>query len=115
MIERQTNFLGQMRVDVSILRAMESSVAGDFDVLAGNVLSGQQPLVVSGFKLTGITAGSPATSIQVLVAGSELINYNASESGSVFRVPSNRANETLNSTNPVVTGSWTASRRGPVA
>ena len=109
MIERQTNFLGQMRVDVSILRAMESSVAGDFDVLAGNVLSGQQPLVVSGFKLTGITAGSPATSIQVLVAGSELINYNASESGSVFRVPSNRANETLNSTNPVVTGSWTAS------
>lgn len=109
MVERQTNWLGQMRIDVPILRAMESSVSGDFDVSAGQILSGRQALVVSGFKLSGISTGAPATSIQVLVAGSILVNYNASEAGSMFSVPSNRANETLSSTNPVVSGSWTAS------
>jgi hypothetical protein len=108
MVERQTNWLGQMRVDVPLLRAMESSVAADFDVQSGWILSGKQALVVGGFKLTNIAVGSAATAIQVLTAGSVLINYNASESGSIFQVPSNRSPETLNSTNTVVSGSWTA-------
>lgn len=107
MVERQTNWLAQMRVDLSLLRAMESSVAGDFDVSQGSILAGRQPLIVSGFKLSNIIGA--AASIQVLVAGATLINYNASESGSMFAVPAGRANETLNSTNPNVSGSWTAS------
>ena len=50
MIERQSNWLGQQRVDVPHLRAMESSVASDFDVLAG-IISGQDSYVIKGFQI----------------------------------------------------------------
>lgn len=110
MVIRQSNWLGQERIDVPLLRAQESSVAGDFDVLVGNIMSGRQALIVSGFKLTNIGVGAPVTSIQCIVAGGSLINFNASESGSFFQVPSDRAPETISSggLNPNVTGSWTA-------
>jgi hypothetical protein len=34
---------------------IESSVCGDFDLLAGSIMAGKRPLVVSGFRL--ITTG----------------------------------------------------------
>jgi hypothetical protein len=111
MINRQTNFLGQMRVDVPHLRALESSVAADFDVLGGEVLAGRQPLVVKGFKvnMTG-AVGVAASALQVQVAGSLILHHGASVSGSVFSVPDDRADEVLSSTNPRVSGSFTASQ-----
>lgn len=105
-VERQENWLGQQRVDVPHLRAVESSICGDFDLLAGTMIAGQAPLVINGFKL--ITAGiTLASNLQLAVAGSTVIHYLASESGSIFGVAANRANETLNTTNPRVTGSFT--------
>jgi hypothetical protein len=39
---RQLNLLGQWRLDVPHLRSIESSVAADFDLLAGSMLGGGQ-------------------------------------------------------------------------
>lgn len=105
---RQQNWLNQQRVDVPHARAIESGVAADFDVLAGDMIAGNEALVVKGFKVTTLTAGIPATSITIRVAGSTLLHPEATESGSIFRVPADRADEILSSSNERVSGSFTA-------
>lgn len=111
MIIRQANWLGQQRVDGPHLRALESSAAADFDILAGDVLSGGEALVIKGFNVitTGIV-GSQASGIQVQVAGGIVLHQNASESGTIFAVPAGKAPEVMGSTNPLVSGSFTASQ-----
>jgi hypothetical protein len=106
---RQTNILGQQRLDVPHLRALESSIAADFDLLAGKVMAGDRPLVVRGFDIgTASAIGNPASTLQLNVAGSAIIHGTASEHGSIFSVPANQAVEVLNSTNTNVSGSFTA-------
>ena len=108
-ILRQNNYLAGMRVDVPTLRATDSSVCGDFDMLIGRNIAGQSGYVVRGFALNTTNAiGSPAIALSMTVADSILINLNASESGSMFWVPTDRAAETLTSTNVNVSGSFTA-------
>jgi hypothetical protein len=108
-VKRQLNVLGQMRVDVPALRSIESAVAGDFDLLAGTIMAGKTALIVNGFRL--ITSGiTQATSLQLRVSDGIFIHFLASESGSMFHVPSDRDVETLNSTNPRIVGSWTPSQ-----
>lgn len=110
MITRQTNWLGQQRVDVPHLRAAESSVAADFDILAGQMLAGKQALILKGFNvITTGAIGAPATNLKVRIADGLLMHYQASESGSVFWAPSTRADEQL-SNNTKVTGSFTSSQ-----
>jgi hypothetical protein len=105
-VDRQENWQSQQRVDVPHLRSVESSICGDFDLLAGTMIAGQAPLVINGFKL--VTAGiTLAANLQLAVAGSTVIHYLASESGSIFGISSSRANETLNTTNARVIGSFT--------
>jgi hypothetical protein len=103
---RQENWLGQQRVDIPHLRSIESAVAGDFDLLAGTILAGKAPLVASGFYVF-TTAVTKAEALQVQVGDATLIHFYASESGSIFHVPADRAAETLSSTNPRVSGSFT--------
>jgi len=106
---RQTNLLGSQRLDVPHVRSIESGVAGDFDLLAGRIIAGKKPLVVTGFLVitTGITR---ADQIQIQVADSVLIHHLASESGSMFHVPADRSNETLSSTNPRLQGTFVPSQ-----
>lgn len=105
-VKRQGNWLGQQRVDIPHIRAIESSIAGDFDLIAGVMLAGQEPLILGGFGL--ITSGiTLASNLQLAVANGVMIHYLASESGSIFSVPASRANEVLNTTNPRVSGSFT--------
>lgn len=106
---RQANILGQQRLDVPHVRAIESSIAADFDVLAGRVMGGSKALVIRGFTLTNTAAGTASATIQLVTADSILFNVNATESGTFLWVPSDRTAETLNSaTNPRVDGSFTA-------
>lgn len=108
---RQLNILGQMRLDVPHVRSVESSIAADFDVVAGRVTAGDQALVVRGFTLTNFAGGTAATSIQLATADAILYNLNATEAGTFLWVPANRPVETLNpATNPNVVGSFTASQ-----
>lgn len=103
---RQQNWLGNQRVDVPHLRSLESAVAADFDLLAGIMIAGRAPLIISGFFAlsTGITQ---ATDIKIRVQDGSLIHFNASESGSIFHVPADRPDEQLNSVNPRIDGSFT--------
>ena len=103
---REQNWLGNQRVDIPHLRSQESAVRADFDLLAGAMLAGKNPLVVSGFYVisTGITI---ATNLKIRVADGSLIHFLASESGSIFHVPADRADEQLSTTNPRILGSFT--------
>jgi len=106
---RQLNILGSMRLDVPHLRSVESSIAADFDVVAGRVQAGERALVVRGFTLTNFTAGTMATSLQLVTADGILYNMNASEAGTFLWVPADRDVEILNSaTNARVDGSFAA-------
>lgn len=103
------NFLGQMRIDVPHLRAIESSVCNDLDVLAGTMLGGRYPLILSGFTIpTANTIGSPAENLILNVEGGLIIHYFATDSGSILSVPANTSNENLNSLNNKISGSFTA-------
>ncbi len=108
-ISRQTNFLGQMRVDVPHLKALESAVANDFDLLAGKMLSGKLPLIIKGFTVgTSTTIGTAVENLQLNVAGSLLMHYNASEAGTIFGIADTATAQTLNALNANVVGSFTA-------
>ena len=107
MITRQQNWLGQQRVDVPHIRALESSAAADMDLLAGQILAGLKPRVVAGFTCSG-TVGQPATSVQVSVAGGALLHPTASDAGTIFSPAVGRVLETLNTTNPRVSGNFAA-------
>jgi hypothetical protein len=106
---RQQNWLQQQRVDIPHVRALESSICADFDLLAGSIFGGSRALVVSGFDMVPAVVGTAATSLQLHTANGVLIHGQASESGSIFNVPSTRAVETLNAANARVTGSFAAS------
>lgn len=106
---RQNNWIGQGRADLPQLRSTDSSVAADFDVLAGNIISGQAPLIVYGFAvLTSGATGADAATLQISVANSLAMHYLASENGTIFNVPADRSIETLNASNPRLMGAFTA-------
>lgn len=106
-ITRQGNFLGQMRVDASDLRSLESAAANDFDLLAGKVMGGQRALVVRGFTIdTTNTLNNPATNLQLLTADGILMHWGATEAGTLLSVPSAQAVEVLNSGNANVIGGF---------
>ena len=107
-VKRQKNWLGGSRVDVPHLREIESAVAADFDDLAGKILASSQPIVVSGMTISmGAAVGNPATQLVLNTAGATLLHGTASEPGALFVVPTTQAAETLSSSNPHVTGSFT--------
>ncbi|WNM70277.1 hypothetical protein [Myxococcus phage Mx1] len=109
-VHRQGNWLGQQRVDVSDLRAIESSIVADFDVLAGRILAGRRPLVIRGFTIaSGNAAGNAAEQLQLSVAGGLLLHFGARESGTLFAVSDDAVAEPLASTNTKVIGAFTAS------
>ena len=94
-VNAELNFLGQQRVDIPALRMLESGVRYDFDALAYSLV-GEASYIVKGFEVLSIDLGiTEATKISVQVAGSRLLHPLASESGSIFAVPSNRPIEVL--------------------
>jgi hypothetical protein len=104
-VRRQQSVLAQQRVDVPVFRAIESSVAADFDLLAGTIMANRIPAIVSGFNL--ITSGvTQPSALQIQVANSVLMHYYATDSGTIFQVDADRANETLSTTNPKIQGSF---------
>lgn len=104
------NVLGNMRLDVPMLRMIESGVSGDFDVLAGRYTAGSKPLIVRGFSLltTASSIGAAAGNLQVSVADGIMVNVNATENGSLFWVASDVPAESLGSGDKVV-GAFTSS------
>lgn len=108
---RQANLLGQERVDVPMLRQIEASITGDFDMVGGRTLAANRPLVIRGFTInTSGVVGQAANALQLTTADGIVANVEATESGSLLWIPTDRAAETLNSTtNSNVVGSFTPS------
>src|SRR3990167_8058678 len=104
-MNRLHNWLGQQRVDIPHLRLMESSVVANFDLLAGGAMAGSKVQVIKGFEVLGST-GVAATTLQIAVASAILMHPMASETGTLFSVPSTRAAETLVATNTRVSGTF---------
>jgi|WetSurMetagenome_2_1015567.scaffolds.fasta_scaffold26051_4 hypothetical protein len=96
-VNAEVNWLGQQRVDVPHMRLVESGVRYDFDALS-YALVGDAGFIVRGFEVLGSPIGAKANAIIVRAAGSKIIHPLASESGSVFAVPTDRSNEILDST-----------------
>jgi hypothetical protein len=110
-VSRQENWLGQQRVDVPHLRAVESSIASDFDLFAGSIVAGSQARVVSGFQvvMSPSPLSGPATSLLVNTGSGVLMHPLATESGTLFQSPTGRTTEQLNSgSNTRVIGSFVA-------
>lgn len=107
-VQRQQNWLGQQRVDVPHLRAVESGVAHDFDVLAGIIMAGKLAAVCDGFNIDLTSAiGNDAESLVLKCAGASVVHYLGTEAGSVFRTADDASDQVLGPTNPVVEGSFT--------
>jgi len=106
---RQTNILGQMRLDVPHLRAMEAAVAGDFDALAGRIMAGGRALVVRGFNVVMDAAiGGAAENLEVNVEDAALLHATASEAGTIFTPAASATTERIWSGNEAVSGSWSS-------
>ena len=107
-VNRQVNFLGQQRVDVPHIRALESSVCYDFDAVGLMVTAGV-PCVVNGFNVVNYATavGSLVSQLVLSTANGRIIHPLASDSGSFFQVPADRANEVISASNPRVIGAWT--------
>ena len=108
MIKRQSNWLGQQRVDTPHLRLLESSVANDFDVLA-EVFNNSDSFIIKGFEFSSWAVGQAADSLILNTASSSLIHPNASEAGSFFSIPESQSQEVLEATNNSIKGSFTPS------
>lgn len=107
---RQTEFYGQQRLDIPHLRLIELASAGDFDVLAGKMLSGGGANILKGFTIDMSSAvGGKASALKVNVAGALIFHPGASDSGSMLSVPGSTPVEVLDPTsNSKVEGGWTA-------
>src|SRR5271165_3804071 len=98
-IIRRVNDLSQMRYEVPDLRAIESAASADFDLVAESFIAGlDSPYIINGFELnlTGPWVGTPASSLQVVVASGSLLHTTASQSGTFFVVQPGTPNVTLN-------------------
>lgn len=112
-IIRRVNQLSQMREEVPDLRAIESAASSDFDLVAQSLVAGPStPYIISGFELnlTSPWVGTPASSLQVVVANGSLLHTTASQSGTFYLAQPSAPSVTLNSiTSSNVSGAFVPS------
>ncbi len=106
---RRNNWLGQERVDVPDMRSLDSGIAHDFDVGFGKIMSGREPLVVTGLTIDTTNAfGNPPTSLVLTTAGALVMHYGATEAGTLLEIPDDQATDQLIGSNARVIGSFAA-------
>lgn len=103
---RRSQFYGQQRVDAPHLRLLEAGTSGDFDALVGHALAGGVPVVVRGFEFNSSAVGGLAEELVLTTANGVVFHLNATESGSIYRAPADRVPETLDASNPRMSGSF---------
>lgn len=105
---RRFNWKGQGRADVPHLKMIDSAAADDWDVYVGAMVAGGTPYVLKGFAMVAATTGTPATNLQLSVAGGLLVHPLSTATGTLFAPAVGRTVETLSVTNTRVQGSFTA-------
>lgn len=103
---RFTGFSG-IRVDLPLLRSIESSVAFDFDSVLRDFITGtEKPYIARGFEIQIPDAAINASSLQITVADSVILHSTAAESGTILTIPPGTSDDTLNSSNAKVQGAF---------
>lgn len=106
IIRRLSGYSG-MRIDWPHMRSIESSVSNDFDSLLRGLMTGlNKPYLVRGFKMKIPPGVSDAQSLQIEVADSVVLHSSATESGTILSVPAGTSDETLDSNNAKIIGSF---------
>jgi len=105
---RAAALYSQQRVDVSTLRLFDAGVQGDFDCLAGQIMSGRDPLVIRGATINPAGIGGPPTALQLDLSDTALLHYGATSSGTIFYTAESEPVQILSTTNPLIVGSFTA-------
>ncbi|MCC7443186.1 MAG: hypothetical protein IT285_16255 [Bdellovibrionales bacterium] len=111
-VRRQNNLVSQQRLDVPQLRAIESSVASDFDeLLRGLAIGDAGGFVLKGLEISMAGAvGGAASGLSLLVADSCVWHGSSSEAGTFFVIPQGTPAEVLSAaTNPRVQGAFVSS------
>jgi len=103
-IKQLVNWLGQQRVDIPDLRAIESGIIFDFKSLI-QCFVGDTPYILRGFTIPVTGISGPATSLQ-LVVDSAVVWLPDDQNGSFLRVESGTPNEILSPSNTKVVGSF---------
>lgn len=108
-VKQSFNFLDNQRVDKPHLKAIESGILFDFKTLL-QAFTADSPYILRGFDINnpGAAINGNASNVQVIVDAATIWMPSEAD-GSFLRVPAGTANETLNSANTKVTGSFTAS------
>src|ERR1035437_10072810 len=109
-IQRRVNWISQQRVDVPDVRSIESAVSNDFDQLIQAFVTGtSQGYVLRGFEISMTGAiGGAASGLMMVVDPGALMHIGASQSGTIFMVPTGTPHQQLNSAiNTAVTGAFT--------
>lgn len=106
-IERRFTGYSGIRVDLPHLRSLESAVSKDFDNTLRNVITGlSKPYLLKGFEIKIPDAAINANSLQITASGSAILHSTSSQSGTIFVVGASTPDDSLNSSNTNVIGSF---------
>lgn len=106
-IKRRLTGYSGMRIDWPHIRSIESSVSNDFDSLLRGLMTGlNKPYLVRGFSIKIPPGVSDAQSLQIEVADSVVLHSSATESGTILSVPAGTPDESFDSNNARVIGSF---------
>lgn len=106
-IERRLTGYSGIRVDLPHLRSIESAVSKDFDNVLRNLVTGlDKPYIMKGFEIKIPDAAINANSLQIAASGSAVLHTTSAQSGTIFVVEAATPDDSLNSSNPKVIGSF---------
>jgi hypothetical protein len=103
-LKESRNWLQQQRVDQPDLKALDSSIIYDFQMLVRGFVN-NEPYILRGFNIPVTGINGPATALQVVV-DSAVVWVPANKDGSFLRVDPGTANETLSTSNSKVVGAF---------
>ena len=108
-IKQRFNWLDNMRIDKPHLKSIDDSVLFDFKTLL-QAFTADSPYILRGFDINnpGAVINGNASNIQIIVDAATIWMPSEAD-GSFLKVPAGTTNETLNSANAKVSGSFTAS------
>lgn len=107
-VKQRFNWLDNMRVDKPHLKSIDDSILFDFKSLLQGFVA-DSPYILRGFDVNnpGAAINGNASNLQIIV-DSATVWMPAQADGAFLRTPAGTANETLNTANTKVTGSFTA-------
>lgn len=114
-VKQRFNWLDNQRVDKPHLKSLDDSVIFDFKTIL-QAFQSDTPYILRGFNIQnpGAAINAPASNLQVVVDSGIIWAPNQTD-GPYLRVPPGTPNETLNTANPKVVGSFTANATNYVA